>query len=151
MSPSGQGQGNRIPGSSLSLSEGLELALLAGKNVDGHWAQFYVITFGLLGWLTSNFATLDHSQAMVLSGGAIAYYSLNAIATIRAYVILNLIILETAEVAKRASFLSERVRYVVGTRRPRMVLPLRLPITILGHTLAGATVVFMAWRSAKGI
>ena len=133
-------------GSSLSLKDGLELALLAGHNVDAHWAQFYVSLFGLLAWLSSNISKIGYSEAFIVTIATLAFFTLNAIATIRAYVLLSLIIDETNHVAQHSVILSKAVQKFVATKRNRMVLPMRIPIAATAHAAGAAAVIYVAWK-----
>jgi hypothetical protein len=139
---------SRVSGSSLSLYEAMELALLAGKNVDGHWTQFYTCVFSLVA--LANLTALQYKHAVILSVAAASFFALNAIATARAYWVLNLIIMEATEIAKRSEYSSDTVRRQVSERNPRVALPLRIPIAILGHMVAAGTVIYLTWRSVPG-
>lgn len=137
-------QGNPGP---LSLAEGLELSLDAGKNVDGHWALYYAFLFGLVGWISSNISTIGYSEALIISIASGAFFTLNAIATVRAYVLLSLIISETSEVAHHSRFASKQVARFVASKRANMRLPLRVPITFLAHIAGAWAVIYLAWEA----
>jgi hypothetical protein len=133
--------------SSLSLAKGIELALLAGKNVDGHWTQYYAYLFALLAWLSSKISTIDHNEAFIITIASAAFFTLNGIATIRAYVLLSLIIDETVQVARRSNFMSNQVEKFAARKHNRMKLPLRIPIAAFAHTAGAASIIYLAWKS----
>ena len=137
----------RTEPSSLALKDGLELSLLAGANVDKHWSQFYVFLFGLIAWLASNISSIAYRDAFIITVAATAFFLLNAIATIRAYWILNLIIEETTNIARQSIFASDYVNNIVKIKRLRVLLPLRIPIAVLGHAVAAIAVAYLAWRN----
>jgi hypothetical protein len=137
------------PGSSISFRDGLHLSLEAGKNVDLHWSQFYAFLFALLAWLTSNLGKLSYKEAAIVSIATAAFFSLNGIATIRAYILLGLITEETTHIARQSDFLSPNVRRFAASKRNRMALPLRIPIAALAHIIAAAAIIYLAWRGGS--
>jgi len=136
---------------SLSLRDGLELSLLASSKVDVHWNQFYTYLFALLAWLSSNLSTIGLVEATIITVATVAFVGLNMIGTIRAYVILDLFVDETNHIARASNFGSKRVRKYIGPVRRRMGFPLRMPITILGHLLAGGAILYLTWKPIVGM
>jgi hypothetical protein len=134
------------PTNALSLKDGLELALLAGNNVDGHWKQYYAYLFALLAWLSSGISTIGHNEAIIVTIATTAFFTLNGIATIRAYVLLSLIIDETTHIAGRSALSSQRVQNFVAVKRNRMKLPLRIPIAALAHAVGAVSIIYLVWK-----
>lgn len=133
---------------SMPLSEALDLTLKAGENVDGHWRQFYTVLFALSAWFSSNFGSIaGRDEAWIISFAIAAYFTVSAIATARAYVILRLIILETKAIAENTNFASSEVQRVVQSKRMNVRLPYRVTMTLLGHIVAAAAVTQLMWKS----
>jgi hypothetical protein len=135
--------------SPISAKDGVELSLQAGQNVDKHWTQFFVFLFGLLGWLSSSLSSVGHKEALIISLAATIFFGLNAIAVVRAYIILNLIVAETIKVLQAGRFLSPKVNKILSSRRQIMYLPLRIPIAILSHVAGVVAIAYLVWGKVK--
>ena len=138
------GEGGR--GGTLTAKDGLDLALKAGQNVDKHWTQFFAFVFGLIGWLSSGLSVIEYKEALILTLVTAVFFALNAIATIRAYIVLNLIVTETIAMLRRTQFLSAKVNRFVANRGHIMFLPFRIPIAVLSHAAGAVAIIYLVWR-----
>lgn len=134
---------------SMQLDEALNLTLNAGQNVDGHWRQFYTFLFGLLAWLSSTFVSITRKEALIISLATGAFFAVNAIATVRAHIILRLLILETRAIADGTKFASPHVEEVVRRSGIQPTLPHRITITVLGNIAAAAAIMVLLWRAVR--
>ena len=134
---------------SLSFKDALELTIDAGTNVDGHWRQFYTYLFALLAWLSSNLIKVGELEAWTITVAAIGFFSINAFATIRAYLLLNLLIAETTAIAQTATFHSDEVNKWVKVKKFTVRLPMRIPLTLLANVVACGVIIQLVWKSVQ--
>jgi hypothetical protein len=132
---------------SITFIEGMTLALNAGKSVDSHWTQFYAYLFALLAWLSSKSGPTGNNEAVIISIATCSFFALNGLATIRSYLLLDLIADETIHAAKHTMFLSKKAANTILSPHNRMRLPLRIPITALAHAAGAACIVYLTWKS----
>lgn len=132
------------PQQPLAFKDAMELALMAGKNVDGHWTRFYTFLFALLAWLLSNPGKLGQNDAIILSLGVGSFFALNLIALVRAYIIVDLAMAEAMEIAKTQVFLSEEANRYVRSKMLQMRMPLRVPVAVLSHLVGAVTLIYLS-------
>jgi hypothetical protein len=131
----------------LNLRDALALTIQAGANVDGHWRQFYAYVFALLAWLSSSLSQLGQLEAWTITIATIGFFSINAIATIRAYLLLNLLLAETKAIASMTNFHSEDVHRSVTGLKFTIRLPMRIPLTALANVVAASAIIRLLWKS----
>jgi hypothetical protein len=135
--------------SSLSLHEALDLSLQLAQSVKSHWTQYYAFVFALLTLLTSNIIRIGHKEAVIISIATAVFFTVNGMATIRAYVLLSLIADEAAHVARASAFLSPALRKIAASRRNRVALPLRFPIAASAHVAAASVIIYLTWKAVQ--
>lgn len=131
---------------SLTLMDGLQLALKAGDKIDTIWQQYFTVVFALLAWLSSNITHIGPTEATFITIGINIFSLTNCNALIRAYLLIDLIVDETNALAKHAIFLHPRVQTIVSKERPRFTFPFRIPIALFAHVIAAAAIIYLAWH-----
>jgi hypothetical protein len=140
-------EANRGDSASLNFKDALDLTMKAGTNVDSHWRQFYTFVFALLAWLSSSLSNIGEAEAIIISVATAGFFTINAVATVRAYILLNLLLAETTAAASNATFSSAYVRKRAATKY-FVQLPMRIPLTVLANMVAAGAIIRLVWKSA---
>jgi hypothetical protein len=135
---------------SLSLRDGLDLALKAGDKVDLGWRQYFTVVFALLAWASSNITKIEKTEATFLTIGIVLFSLTNCVALMKAYVLLRLISAEANEIVQRSTFLSANVQRYVEKGTDKFRFKRRIAITVFAHILAAAAISYLAWSEVPG-
>jgi hypothetical protein len=135
---------------SLTLKDGLDLALKAGDKIDTGWRQYFTVVFALLAYTSSNIAKIGKTEALFLTAGIAVFGLINCIALMRAYVLLELISSEANAIVLRSKFIDPRVQKYAQMGRNRFHFSLRIPMTLVAHMLAVAAISYLAWSEVPG-
>ena len=133
---------------SLTLIDGLQLALKAGDKIDTIWYQYFTVVFALLAWLSSNITRIGPTEAGFITIGIVLFSIFNCNALIRAYLLIDLIVDETNALAKQSIFIHPRVQSLASKERQKFTFPFRIPVALFAHIIAAAAIIYLAWNAA---
>jgi hypothetical protein len=131
---------------SLLLKDALELALTAGDKIDNDWRQYFTVAFGLLAYVSSNLTKIHLPEATIVSAGIIFFSMFNAVALVRQYIVIDLLVDEAASIALISQFASERVHEQLTSRPYRFKFPYRKTACFLAHMLAAAGIIYLVFK-----